>query len=66
MATVYLGLGANLGNRQRNIERAVELLRERVEVLSVSAIYETLPVGMTEQPNFLNSVCAVETSLEPA
>ncbi len=62
---VYLGLGSNLGNRQRNIERAVELLRERVEVERVSAIYESPPVGYVKQPHFLNAVCKARTGLSP-
>ena len=54
---VYLGFGSNLGNRQRNIERAIELLRERITIERVSSIYETAPVGVVEQPDFLNAVC---------
>jgi 2-amino-4-hydroxy-6-hydroxymethyldihydropteridine diphosphokinase len=63
----YVGLGANLGNRERTITRAVELLarREGVEVVAVSTLRETDPVGFTEQPRFLNGAVAVETDLEP-
>jgi 2-amino-4-hydroxy-6-hydroxymethyldihydropteridine diphosphokinase len=63
----FLGLGANLGNRERTIARAVELLGRQpgVEVVAVSTLRETDPVGFTDQPRFLNGAAAVETELEP-
>ena len=54
---VHLGLGSNLGDRRRNIERAVELLGERVQVECVSKFYETPPMYEERQPPFLNAVC---------
>ena len=65
MTRAYIGLGANLGDRQATIERAVELLRaaEGVELLAVSSLLETDPVGYEDQPRFLNGAAAVETSL---
>ncbi len=65
MAEVYLGLGSNLGDREGNILKAIGRLRERVRILRVSSLYETEPVGYTEQPWFLNAVCAGETALSP-
>jgi 2-amino-4-hydroxy-6-hydroxymethyldihydropteridine diphosphokinase len=65
MATVYLGLGSNLGNRARNIYRALRLLGSRVRLDKISSLYETEPVGLTEQPWFLNLVCCGETDLSP-
>ena len=62
---VYLGLGSNLGNRQRNIERAVELLRGRITVEQVSSLYETAPVDFLEQLDFLNAVCRATTPVSP-
>lgn len=62
---VYLGLGANLGNRLRNIQHAIELLKERVAVEQVSPVYESAPVGYSNQPNFLNAACEVRASLAP-
>ncbi len=56
-ARVHLGLGSNLGDRRRNIERAVELLGERMEVERVSKLYETPPMYEERQPPFLNAVC---------
>ena len=63
--TVYLGLGSNLGDRRRNLDRALDLLSRRVQIEKVSSVYDTEPVGNTEQPRFLNMVCQVSTSLEP-
>jgi 2-amino-4-hydroxy-6-hydroxymethyldihydropteridine diphosphokinase len=65
MATVYLGLGSNLGNRARNIYRALRLLGSAVRLGRISSLYETEPVGLAEQPWFLNLVCCGETELSP-
>jgi 2-amino-4-hydroxy-6-hydroxymethyldihydropteridine diphosphokinase len=63
----YIGLGANLGEREETIARAVSLLGEQdgVEIVAVSTLRETDPVGFLEQPRFLNGAAAVETELEP-
>jgi len=63
----YVGLGANLGDREATLRRAVELLAgvEGVEVVAVSELRETEPVGVVDQPAFLNGAIAVETSLSP-
>ncbi len=63
--TVYLGLGSNMGNRQDNLHKALELLSERLRVEKVSSIYDTAPVGNPAQPRFLNQVCQVSTRLAP-
>jgi len=63
--TVYLGLGSNLGNRQKNLNMALELLSQRMQIKQVSSIYETDPIGNTNQPRYLNLVCQVNTILEP-
>ncbi len=62
---VYLGLGSNLGNRQDNLDRALEFLSQRLPLKKVSAVHETEPVGNKEQPRFLNLVCQVSTRLAP-
>ena len=64
-AVVYLGLGANLGDRAANIREALERLHERAPVERVSSLYETPPVGYTEQPHFLNAACKATTGLSP-
>lgn len=63
----YVALGSNLGNREQTLRQAVELLSDRagIQVERVSDIYETDPVGYTDQPAFLNMAVAVRTSLEP-
>ncbi len=65
MVTAYLGLGSNLGDRERNIAKALQRLRQRVTVEQVSSIYETEPMGYREQPWFLNAVCQLSTELDP-
>jgi 2-amino-4-hydroxy-6-hydroxymethyldihydropteridine diphosphokinase len=62
MTRAYVGLGANLGDRERTIRRAVELLPD---VVAVSQLIETDPVGYVDQPRFLNGVAALETELPP-
>ena len=64
MATAYVALGANEGDRLANLERAVTLLREVVTVDALSPIYETEPVGYADQPWFLNA--AARAALESA
>jgi 2-amino-4-hydroxy-6-hydroxymethyldihydropteridine diphosphokinase len=63
----YVGLGANLGDREATLGRAVELLRVApgVEVVAVSALRETDPVGVVDQPRFLNGAVALEAELSP-
>ena len=63
--TVYLGLGSNMGNRQNNLDRALELLSQRLRVAKISSVYETEPIGDINQPRFLNLVCQIYTSLAP-
>ncbi len=62
---IYLGLGSNMGNRQRNLERALDLLSGRLRVGEISSIYETDPMGNVDQPRFLNLVCQAFTHLSP-
>jgi 2-amino-4-hydroxy-6-hydroxymethyldihydropteridine diphosphokinase len=63
----YVGLGANLGQREATLARAVQLLEEaaRVEVVGVSELRETDPVGVVDQPPFLNGAVSVDTTLPP-
>jgi 2-amino-4-hydroxy-6-hydroxymethyldihydropteridine diphosphokinase len=63
----YLGLGSNVGERERHLESAVAALREHgVAVEAVSSTYETEPVGeILDQPDFLNAAVRIRTALEP-
>ncbi len=58
-----IALGANLGNPEEQLDIALELLRQSLDVKAVSSYYETAPVGGPEQPNYLNAVCIAESDL---
>jgi 2-amino-4-hydroxy-6-hydroxymethyldihydropteridine diphosphokinase len=62
VTVAYVGLGANLGEREETIRAAVA---ELPDVVAVSPLRETDPVGVTDQPQFLNGVAALETELAP-
>lgn len=60
MEQVYLSLGSNLGDRLANLRRAVASLRRLSSITALSDAYETEPVGLAEQPWFLNAVVALQ------
>ena len=63
LQTVYLLLGSNLGNRKEILEKAIELIAQKVGIIiSQSKDYETKPWGVTDQPDFLNLAIAVYTN----
>ena len=62
---VYLGLGSNLGERQRTLAEALRRLAPQVRIEAVSALYETDPVGPQDQPPFYNAACRGTTELPP-
>jgi 2-amino-4-hydroxy-6-hydroxymethyldihydropteridine diphosphokinase len=61
----YVGLGANLGDRERTLRAAADALaaEDGIDVIAVSTLRETEPVGVGDQPRFLNGVVALDTSL---
>ena len=63
--TGYLGFGTNLGDREKNLDRALISLDSwpDLAIVRTSGIYETEPWGMTDQPNFLNMVAEIATSI---
>jgi 2-amino-4-hydroxy-6-hydroxymethyldihydropteridine diphosphokinase len=69
MPTAYIGLGANLpspaGPPRVTLAQAMERLGELGQVKGRSSLYSTAPVGLMEQPRFLNAVAALETDLAP-
>jgi 2-amino-4-hydroxy-6-hydroxymethyldihydropteridine diphosphokinase len=67
VARAYVGLGANIGPREATLLRAVDLIAvvPGVAVLELSSFRETEPVGVTDQPEFLNSALALDTTLSP-
>ena len=62
MTVAYVGVGSNLGDREATIRAAISALSG---VVAVSELRETEPVGVTEQPAFLNGAVALETELSP-
>jgi 2-amino-4-hydroxy-6-hydroxymethyldihydropteridine diphosphokinase len=63
---VFLSLGSNVGNREKNLREAIAALPELgVQIKKVSSIYETEPVDLLEQPWFLNCVVGGETAVPP-
>jgi 2-amino-4-hydroxy-6-hydroxymethyldihydropteridine diphosphokinase len=67
MITAYIGLGSNLGNRQDNINSALRMLAEVVDidVVRTSELIETTPLAQAEQPMYLNTVAELRTELSP-
>jgi 2-amino-4-hydroxy-6-hydroxymethyldihydropteridine diphosphokinase len=68
VSDVYLGLGSNLGRRERNITAALSAIESTrgLEVAMVSGLYETEPVGgPADQPPYLNAVARIRTTLTP-
>lgn len=66
MHSVYLALGSNIEPREHYLKEAIRLLNvEDVQVVLASSIYETEPVGYTDQSEFLNMVVEARTKLSP-
>ncbi|GEL78236.1 2-amino-4-hydroxy-6-hydroxymethyldihydropteridine diphosphokinase [Tenuibacillus multivorans] len=67
MNKAYIALGTNIEPRRLHLQQAIENLQQHqdIEVTQVSSIYETKPVGYTDQDDFLNMVIEVQTTLEP-
>jgi 2-amino-4-hydroxy-6-hydroxymethyldihydropteridine diphosphokinase len=64
MTTVYIALGTNVGDRERNLREALRLLAEAgIRILKISSIYETEPVDYLAQAWFLNAVLEAQTDL---
>ena len=65
MTRAYVGLGANLGDRERTLREAVDALaaEDGIEVLAVSTLRDTDPVGVGDQPRYLNGAAELETTL---
>lgn len=67
MNSVYLSMGSNLGDRVEMLRRGLDELDQLIgtQVVRLSSIYDTDPVGEVDQPRFLNAVVMLETELEP-
>jgi 2-amino-4-hydroxy-6-hydroxymethyldihydropteridine diphosphokinase len=65
MTLVYLGLGSNLGNKEEQIKTAITCIAEICTIKTVSSLYLTEPVGLSDQDWFLNCVVEIETDTDP-
>jgi 2-amino-4-hydroxy-6-hydroxymethyldihydropteridine diphosphokinase len=65
LTAAYIGLGSNLGDREENLRAALALMEREIGPLRSSRFHETDPVGVTDQPKFVNAVAEVRTDLPP-
>lgn len=66
MCLYYLSLGSNAGSRILNLQKAFQCLQDaNIDMLKTSSVYETKPVDLKEQPDFLNQVVKIKTKLFP-
>jgi len=67
VATVYIGLGSNIGDRNRYMEEALLLIAKEcnASIIAKSGVKETKPVDYEDQPDFLNQVIKIKTELTP-
>jgi len=63
----FLGLGSNMGDKEENIKKALEMLKDEsgIDIDRVAPFYRTAPVGYTQQDWFLNTVAQIQTTLKP-
>lgn len=61
---VYIAIGSNI-EPTKNINKAINLIKEQIEIKKISPVYRSKPVGFLEQPDFLNLVIKVETNYSP-
>lgn len=66
MYTIFLGLGSNVGDKKKNLEKTIEKLREKISDINISKFYETEPWGYTQQDKFLNAAIRGKTFLSPS
>ncbi len=66
MPTAYIGIGSNLGSREKNCKDAISLLmKDGIAIIKLSSMIETEPWGVTDQPKFINMAIEAETGLGP-
>jgi 2-amino-4-hydroxy-6-hydroxymethyldihydropteridine diphosphokinase len=66
MSVVYLSLGSNIGDRETNLKKAVDKIKQnKIQIIKESRIYETKPYGIKEQRDFLNLALKIETTHTP-
>ncbi|WP_029520350.1 2-amino-4-hydroxy-6-hydroxymethyldihydropteridine diphosphokinase [Persephonella sp. IF05-L8] len=65
MEKIFLALGSNIGNRQKNINQAIEFLSKEIKDIKQAHIYKSKAVGYENQPDFLNTAISGYTDLSP-
>ena len=65
MASVYIALGSNVGDKLRNFEEAISILKSYLTITKASGIYETAPMYVENQPPFYNAAIEAQTDLSP-
>ena len=65
MHSVFIGIGSNLGNRIENCNEGLEQISKMSEIVKTSSLYESEPVGVENQPKFINAVVHIKTLLSP-
>ena len=65
MNRVFIGIGSNLGDKIDNCRKAINEITAFAEIVNVSSLYETEPVGNEDQPNFINCAVEIKTDLSP-
>ncbi len=67
MSHIFIGLGSNIGDRLQHLRDALYFIHrlESTRLVAVSSLYETPPLGFTEQESFYNAVCQIDTTLDP-
>ena len=67
MNNIYIALGSNLKNPKKQIKDGIQSIKkiDGVQILSKSKLYETPPVGILDQPNFVNAVIKIDSDLSP-
>jgi 2-amino-4-hydroxy-6-hydroxymethyldihydropteridine diphosphokinase len=65
MTLAAIGLGSNLGDRERNLRLALQCIGSEMAIVAVSKLYETAPMYVEDQPSFLNGAAMLETDLGP-
>ncbi len=63
MEKIFLGLGSNLGQRKENIKKAIKLLAQNINNIKVASFFVSKPVGITDQPHFVNTALIGFTDL---
>ncbi|NIP30714.1 MAG: 2-amino-4-hydroxy-6-hydroxymethyldihydropteridine diphosphokinase [Candidatus Dadabacteria bacterium] len=65
MHCAFIGIGSNLGKRVKNCNNAVEQISKISNIVKLSSLYESEPVGVENQPKFINAVIKINTMLSP-